>query len=153
MSQASSLLNTVNAILRKNAPMDRTAYKRLKSASSATEDLLGRYSSTPTFTDTLLDPQPYYGRVSRESISGGSAESHTLNTGSSLIEADDYEFILSPSAISKLELVNPNMTLVLENELNQKEEFRFLDVVPSGVNGADVLFVAYFRSLNRPASQ
>lgn len=152
MSRATSLIARLNSVLNKVGPMDRTVYKRTITQQGTVNALLGRYSASPTTVDTKLNPQPYYERIGRQHIPGGHAESMDMLSNGLQLLADDYQFILSPTAVSLAELDTPNTILVLKDAQGNAEEFRLLDTESASMNGLDVVFVAYYRSLDRPTS-
>jgi hypothetical protein len=147
MSRADSLIAKVNSSLRKVSPPDRTAYKRVLARTG--DSLIGR--TVATHTDTLLDPQPYFHRVGREHLPGGHALSETVIDGSNkTVIADDWEFVLSPTAISLQDLQNKDVVIVLKDAAGSEEPFRYLDHEAGGISGTDVVFTVYMRSLKRP---
>ncbi len=150
MSRATALINRVNAILNKFGPMDRTVYKRTISYTGTNDTLIGRYSGPPTYTDVVLNPQPYFERVGRIHLPGGKAMSMDMVAGGQQLLADDYEFVISPTAMALTELENPNIVLMLVNGSGAQEQLRLLDVERHAMQGIDVVYVAHYRSLNRP---
>lgn len=145
---AAGIIRKLDNSLRKVTPLGRIAYKRIITRTGG-DQLIGR-PGTVTYTDTKLDPQPYYNRIGREHVPGGHTNAQTVvdSSGQANI-TDDWEFLLSPTAISESDLKNNDMLLVLKDS-NGEETFRLLDYEsPSGF-GQDLAYIGYFRSIKRP---
>lgn len=147
MSRAQGLINKVNSVLTRFAPPQRTAYKR--TIVHTGNEQIGR--DTQTVTDVLLSPQPYFHRIGREHVPGGHARAETLVDGSgSALLADDYQFLISPTAMSLADLENPDVQIVLKDSSGNTEVLRFLDQEPAQMQDTDILYTAYMRSVKRP---
>mgnify|MGYP007082009807 CR=1 FL=1 len=140
MSELSdSLIETVDSILADFAPPDRTVSKRTITRTGSYQ-LIAR-SVAVSYADVVLDPQPVYRRVTRNDA---------ILSQNTLVLADDYSFVLSVNAITKDELVNKNVVLVLEDASGNEEIVRLIAFIEPAVNLETVAFIAIFRSINRP---
>lgn len=140
MGLAEDLIATANSILSEFAPPDRKVYKRTI-VRTGLDELIGR-SSVVSVTDTLLSPQPYYVRIDT-SNEGVLSSNKNVNIG-------DYIFILSVDALSRAEIQNKDIVLVLKDSSANAEVFRLLDYENPSVENTEVLYVGYYRSIVRP---
>lgn len=149
MANATGLINKVNAALRRTNPVDRTVYKRVITRSGG-DPLLGIAGAT-VYTDVQIEPPPIYSRIGRN-IVGGAVSSEALDTGSSIVIGDDYQIMFSVSAVTKQELSNPDLQIVLKDSDNLEEVYRITDYETVPYAGQDVVLLAYMRSTSRPSS-
>lgn len=146
MSLAASLKQRVNAVLNQYAPTYMTAYKRVVTRSGG-DDLTG-HTGTVTNTDTLLNPQPVYGRALRRQVGGTDAEIMATSTESKVGQL--YEMIVSADAMSITDIESQNVLVVLKDPTTQEEEvYRIADYEPMGVSGGAVAYLLYIRSATR----
>lgn len=145
---AASITAKLDAALRKFAPPNRQAYKRLVTRVGG-DPLIGLDVSTTVY-DTLMDPQPYYTRTGREHLPGDHAQSEDfIASNGAQILADDYIFIVSPTAMALDELQNPSVLVVLKDAAGGEEILRLLDVEPGALAGQDAAYTCYMRSTKR----
>lgn len=148
-SRALAIINRVNTIQRKYAPADRTVYKRVITPATGGDPLIGRVG-TPTFTDTILDPQPTYSRLARYDVGPG-ARSQMVQDGSTKQVANQYAFLCSPTALSRSDLDNDLLQLLLVDGAGNKEVFEITDYdEPASMGGVDIIFILYARSIQGP---
>jgi|SRR6185437_12878549 len=147
MSQVAAISKRIDAVLRKYAPLDRTVYKRVVTASGG-DALIGR-AQTFTNVDTLLDPQPMFERLTRYPVGPQAKGELIVETGGSEV-GNSYALYFSVTAISTDELKNPNLLIVFEDSAGDKEVFRVTDYDPTGIQGQDLMYTAYIQSTERP---
>jgi hypothetical protein len=146
MSRASGLIKKADALLKRFAPPERTLYKRVVSMTG--NELIGR--TTATYADTLMKPQPYFHRIGRQHIPGGHAHAEDVVTASGRnLLADDYEFLISPNALSLADIQNPAVEIVAKDASGNVEVFRILDPDPIQMSGTDILYIVFARSVKR----
>lgn len=147
-------IRTLDRLLKKFGPFNRQVYMRERQDVGYYDQLLGKRAGMTTHVDKLLTPQPLYQRVGKQNLRDGKAdEKVVINSQSNVSVPDDYLFTISPSSMTLDQLDNPKMTLVLKNKEGDEEELRMLDLDRTSFNDKDVLFRAYFRSMNRPRTQ
>jgi len=149
--RGASLVKKLDAVLKKTAPFEYTVYKRVVTRTGG-DSLTGR-KGTVNYTDTVLSPQPFYQRMGREPSTGPKAFAEAiLTSGGKNVVADDYVFLFSPSAITKAELKNQDVVLILKDSSSvEQDTLRLLDWQTATLTGTDVLYVVYARSTKRPA--
>jgi len=149
VARVDSIIARLDSVSRRLNPADRTIYKRTF-AKSGGDPLIGRSSSTDV-RDTLLDPQPLYQRLGRNSVtrSTSSAQSVLAQDGSTFQVADEYMCIVSPTAMSRAELLDPTILLVFKSTDGSEEIFKVTDLEPVPMNGKDAMFTIYVRSMSR----
>lgn len=142
---AASITARLDAVLNKFAPPNRTAYKRLITRVGG--DPLTGIDVHTTVYDTLMVPQPYYSRTGRERLPGNHAvgEDFVASSGAQIL-ADDYLFVISPTAMALDELQNPNLLIALKDGAGGEETLRLLDYEPASMSGQDAAYVCYMRS-------
>lgn len=133
------LIEVVDEILLEFAPPDRTVSKREITRTGSFE-IIGR-SVAVSYSDTILEPQPVYRRVTRNDA--------ILSVNTKVLP-DDYLMVLSVNAITKDELVSGNTVLVLEDSLGNEEILRLITFNDPAVNLEVVAYIAFARSINRP---
>lgn len=149
MSKASSLIKKLDGVLNKYCPPFMTVYKRQITYGYG-DQLIGR-ALPNTYQDTLLSPQPYYNRMGRERIPGGHAQAIDVVSSGKQTLADDYMFIFSPTAITRDELQDPNISIFFKYPTGEEEPLRLTDMETPGISGTEVIFICYMRSIKRPA--
>ena len=145
MGLAENLQATVKSILNKYAPADRQVYKRTITRVGL-DALIGR-SSVVSVSDELLDPQPYHYMIDISSAGRFTFEG-TLGP-SKIVNIGDYVFIISVEALTKEEIQDPDLLLVLVDGDGNEESFRLLEYENPSVNNTEVLYIGYFRSIKR----
>jgi hypothetical protein len=117
------LITTVREILEEFAPINtRTAYKRAISRVGGSV-LLGR-SVAISEVDTELVPQPACLRLGRSS---------PFLQSSSLILVDDWLWVISVESMTRTELFDKDVVLVLKDVLGAEEVFRLIDTTEADV--------------------
>lgn len=148
MSRATAIINKMNATLTKVAPQAKLVYLRTITR-SAGDALIGRGQAL-TVVDTLLDPQPYYSSLGRERVPGGIAHFEQVeNASGSASVADDYRILMSVTCVPLATFSSPDNVLVFRDATGD-EVLRFLDAEPYVLNGIEIGYTAYFRSVKRP---
>lgn len=148
MGRADAILTRVNTVMRKFAPLERTAYKRTITRTGG-NSLIGRPGAVVT-SDVLFDPQPVVTMIGRESVSGGhTTVEHILKGSGSQGTADEYRLLFSANSYSRTELANKDILIVLKDASGNEEVLIILDVEPIGMNGTDVVYTVYARSTKR----
>jgi hypothetical protein len=125
-------LNTVG-------PPVKRMYKRTTTTAGG-NDLLGIYPvNSTTVVDTILAPQPYFAQLAEKAS--------VLSTSGLVLEASDYEVILSANSITIGELETASLTFVLKaaDGTGTVEEFRMLGYEPYQFQGAYVGYCMYMR--------
>lgn len=128
----------VNYALKTVGPPVKQVYKRTTTTTGG-NSLLGIYPADSIQpVDVLLSPQPAYEQLQdRASV---------LSTSGLVLEATDYEIILSADSISINELEAGNLTFVFKNAKdNVTEEYRVLGYNPPEFQGSYVAFFVYAR--------
>lgn len=141
MSRATSLVNRVAGVLDKVNANDRVTYKR-RFTHSGGDALTGRGVSTGS-QDILLAPQPAVRAL-------GPYDSFYLN-GNSVVQSGDQVCTVSSLAITRDELADKDMALVMKDALGNEEEFFLCAFNPSMFGGTDVVFELLIRSKSRPS--
>lgn len=139
-SLSDELQQVVSSLLLEFAPVTttRTAYKRAISRTGGSQ-LLGR-SVVVSEEDTVLDPQPVCLRLDRSS---------PYLQNNALILVDDWMFLLDVNSITRTELTSKDTVLVLKDSLGAEEVFRLIDLQDVAVNAADVVYIGFYRSVDR----
>lgn len=146
MSRAAQILAKMNTALRRVGPADRTIYKRVISRTGG-DDLIGRKVSTGiTYTDTLLDPQPVYERLSRYVVGPRALGKEVAGAASADVE-NQYMVTFSASAISRNDLLNENMVFLFKDTSGNEEQYVVNDYEPVALNGVDLMFITYLISM------
>jgi hypothetical protein len=149
MGRAEGLINKLNATLNRVGPSNRKAYKRVTTRTGG-DALIGRPGAV-SHSDTLMNPQPFYHPVGRIHVPGGHAHMETvIDSNNKAKRADDYQFIISPSAISASELETNDVTIVLKADDGSEEVLRLLDQDAPTYQGTNVVYICYYRSVTRP---
>lgn len=152
MSRATSIINRLNQVLNRVATPGqdtRKAYKRVFSRTGG-DDLIG-VVGTVSKTDTLLAPQPVFQRVTRMMFGTQAKSQEVLDVAKSEKRtANEWEFIFSPTAVSISDLQNENLVFVLKDTNGDEEVLDVIDYEPIGAFGADLVYAAYLRSIQRP---
>lgn len=148
MSRAQGILAKVDSVLRKFAPLERTAYKRTITRTGG-NSLLGRPGAVAV-SDVAFDPQPIVTMIGRESVSGGHTQvEHILKSTGSQSTADEYRILFSANSYSRTELENKDILIVLKDASGNEEVLIILDVEPISMNGTDISYTVYARSTKR----
>jgi hypothetical protein len=114
-------------------------YKRT-TVTAGGNSLLGLYpTNSSTVTDTLLVPQPMPDQLGEKAS--------VLSSSGLVLEASDYEVILSANSITVEELEAANLTFVLKaaDGSGTVEEYRMLGYNPYQFQGAYAGFCIYMR--------
>ncbi len=136
---------TVDNVIRKYTPQDRTIYKRIVSPSGG-DATIGR--ATFTTTDTVFDPQPIYGRLTRYPV-GPAAKGEFVVDNSQADSASSYACTFSSTALSWADLHNENLYIVFVDSAGNEEVFRITDYIPTGLQGQAVIYTTYIESTER----
>jgi len=145
MPNPTTILAKLDKALRTYAPVDKLVYKRVYTKTGG-DALIGR-GQTTTSTDTLLDPQPMYRRMTRYPV-GPSARAELIITGGETSLGNSFSMMFSATAMPLSDLENPNLIIVFKDTAGNEELFRVTDFEPTGFQGTDVLFIAYIQSLS-----
>ena len=148
MSRAASIISRLDVALRKVGPLDRTSYKRIVTRTGG-DDLIGR-PGTITYVDTVFDPQPQYTRLARFLVGPGAKSQDMSDASGKHRIADEYAFTFSPSAIAFTDLTNDDLMIVLKDAAGVIELFDVSDYEPISMNGLNVVYIVYAKSLQRP---
>jgi hypothetical protein len=134
------LASKVTSVLRKLGPSGKFVYKRV-TTTLAGSSLLGIYpSNAAEVVDTLLDPQPIPEQLQERAS--------VLSSSGLVLEATDYEIILSVNSITLQELEQPGLTIVLKSAADgsgTNEEYRILGYNPYQFQGKYVGYCIYVR--------
>jgi hypothetical protein len=142
-----SMIAKVNKVMNRFTPIDRSAY--LRTVTRAGDTLIGR-TTTTTYVDVLINPQPIFMQLGRERLSGGRDNFEQIKTASGkMLTADDWEFLFSSTAMPLSTIQNTNVLIVLKDTSGITEVFDILDFESTGFSGADVLLSVYCRSVKR----
>lgn len=150
MTQASKIISALNSVLNQVTPVGRTVYVRIYTMSGG--DPLTGQGQTPAFTETKLNPQPYFSRLGHVRTPGMQhiiSKEMVDNQGKAFV-ADSWQFIVSPSALPVTDLENPDMVLVLKDAQGNEEEMSLIDYNPVSGFGEDLLYTCYMKSIERP---
>lgn len=130
----------VTSTIRRLGPSGRFVYKRTTTTSGG-NTLLGIYPANSTQqTDTLLNPQPIPQQLQERAS--------VLSATGLVLEATDYEIILSADSITLQELEQPSLTIVLKSAADgsgTNEEYRILGYNPYEFQGKYVGYCIYVR--------
>jgi hypothetical protein len=127
MALSDSIIKRMDAALRRVGPMRRDVYKRVITRTGG-NDLIGRAASITT-ADTKLNPQPFY-------MDNGGSEM-LVSTGGD-VQATDYTFVMSPTAMTLAEVQNKNTFLLLKDSAGNIEMLRITSYEPTDFQGAVV---------------
>lgn len=125
--------------LKQVGPPVKEMYKRT-TVNAGGNNLLGIYpTNSTTSTDTLLSPQPMPTQLGEKAS--------VLSTSGLVLEASDYEVILSANSITIEELESANLTFVLKaaDGSGTVEEYTMLGYNPYQFQGAYAGFCIYMR--------
>ncbi len=106
MSRGDSIINRVNGALKRISGMSRPAYLRVVTETGG-DQLLGR-PGTVINSDSIFYPQPVYHQL-------GHYKAMVMSTANLTLVADDYVFTFSPTIITKNELQQGNVFILLKN--------------------------------------
>ena len=149
MPSAQAIINKLNATLTRTNAGERTVYKRVVTETGG-DKLIGR-PGTVTNTDTLLSPQPFFSRLGRDRVPGGHASAETvIDSTGRMVLADDYQVMISPTAMTRDDLSNAQVQLVLVDSAGRQEVLKIDDFIPTVFQGTDCMFLAFCRSVTRP---
>ncbi len=146
MSRATALIRRLDVAMKRFAPPSRQVYKRLTTRTGG-DDLIGRPGSTVK-TDTLLSPQPLYGRANAPR-GVGDTDSEIFVSGTTVRTGGQYTLTLSPTAITLAELQNEELQFVMKDSAGVEEVFCIEDVAPVGMASEDVMYLVVVRSIKR----
>jgi hypothetical protein len=138
MALSDELITTVDGILTEFAPSYRTAYKRTITRTGG--DVLIRRSVSVSYVDVELSPQPVFRRLGRSDLAQNVNKNVLLN---------DYSFVLSVNTITRDELINKDVVLVLKDVDSNEEVLRLIDFIDPAINNTVVAYIAYYRSVDR----
>lgn len=140
MSRATSLIAKVGNVLTKVNATNRDVYKRIISQSGG-DPLLGRGVLTDT-QDILLVPPPAMRVVGPEDT--------FLLTTKGVTPDGTLILTVSPDAISRQELEDPAMSIVMKGDSEDNEEEFFISAYNfDAFQGIDVLYELLIRSKSR----
>jgi hypothetical protein len=152
MASAKGIIAKLDAALRKVNLSERTVYKRTITRGGG-DALTGRSVGAST-TDVKMDPPPAYERLQKNAV-GDSYQGipkFTLSSDGSATQSDsEYQILLSPTAISLLEVVDPDVSIVFKDAFGREEVFKITDFEPQAFQGQTVTITAYLKSVKRPA--
>lgn len=139
MSRASSISNKVVQALKKVVATDRDVYKRLIVRSGG-DPLTGRNVSLDT-QDILLNPQPAVRIV-------GTSDAFLL-TSTGVAPEGSLICTVSAQSMSRQELTDKDMTVVMKDAFGNVEEFFIAGFNPAVFGGVDIAFQLVIRSKSR----
>ena len=149
MSRATSIINKVNGALNRTKGFNRTISLRVVTMEGG--DPLLKRGGTPVSNDRVLNPQPFADRMGRQRIAGGHVDEETLISPSGqVLMADDYEILVSPTAASLDDFQDPNAQIVFTDSSGREEILKLLDYETATIDGTDVVYTLYARSVKRP---
>lgn len=135
-----NLAAQVDYALKQVGPPVKKMYKRI-TVTLAGSSLLGIYPDNAAVpTDTLLNPQPMPTQLGERAA--------VLSTSGIVLEASDYEVILSANSIAVDELENPGLTFLLKSAPGNSgtvEEYKMLGYNLYQFQGAYAGFSIYMR--------
>lgn len=117
----------------------RLVYKRTSVATGG-DSLLGIGVSSAS-SDVLLTPQPAYSQLNDMAS--------VLSSSNRVLEATDYQFILSGSSVAVTDLENRTMCLVFKGPGTVIEVLDIIGYDPSEYQGVNVAYTVYTRSRSR----
>ena len=121
----------IDQALRFVGPPVLNTYKRL-TTSTGGDALTGRYGSITT-ADTLLDPQPIYRQLGKDA--------EVLNAVGLAVSGTTYEFLVSSTALSDVELAQKNLSLVQKDAVGtQVLAFKIVGFTPVQGFGRNLTF-------------
>lgn len=139
---ADAIIKRMNAVLTKAAVTNRVVYKRVIYRHGG-DELLGRPAKVANWQQKL-DPQPLI-------MSARADEPVALNAGE-VVQVGDLLMTTTPTALSKDDLTNKNLVIVLVHPITGAEEqYSIVSYRPVTVYGADVMYNVLVRSKSRPA--
>jgi hypothetical protein len=145
MALSDELINTVDGILTQYAPSYRMVYKRKITRTGG--DTLIRRSVRVSYVDILLSPQPVFRHL--DSVRGNFYNSTLTQNSNINVLLNDYSFVLSVNAITRDELIDKDVVLVLKDVSTNEEVLRLVDFVDPAVNNTVVAYIAFYRSIDR----
>lgn len=148
MSRALSIITRLDKALNKVGPLDRVSYKRIITRSGG-DDLIGRPASV-SVVDTIFDPQPQYTRLARFLVGPGAKSQDMSDAGGHHRIANEYMFTFSPSSMSMTDLTNDDLLIVLKDSVGNEETFDITDYEPIAMNGINVVYTVFAKSMQRP---
>lgn len=146
MAKVDGIVRRLDKALTKTQALDTKVYKRFVTRTGG-DSLIGRYGSS-SMTETLLDPQPIYGRLGRNVV-GDAAPSQAVLADNATRIAVDYQIILSPTAITTAELDNDQLLIVMKDGRGNENIYHLTDYEPVAFNNKDVMYIGYIRSAAR----
>jgi hypothetical protein len=139
MALADSLIKVADKLLTRFNVTDRKVYKRTFTRTGG-DALIGRPGSV-TSRDVALDPPPAVQLITSSYLS--------MAVGANgLVQIGDYLMTVSPNALSRADLQNPNIALVFSPGPSE-EELVITTFNPVMANGKDVVFEVVARSKKR----
>jgi hypothetical protein len=139
MALADSLIKVADKLLTRFNVTDRKVYKRTFTRTGG-DALIGRPGSV-TSRDVALDPPPAVQLITSSYLS--------MAVGANgLVQIGDYLMTVSPNALSRADLQNPNIALVFSPGPSE-EELVITTFNPVMANGKDVVFEVVARSNKR----
>jgi hypothetical protein len=138
MSKAASLISKVDRLLTKYNLTSREVYKRTITRTGG-DALIGK-PAVVTKTDVKLSPPP--------SVEYVSMRDGQVVVGSALAMLGDYVCLCSPTSLSKADLANPNVLLVLKLG-SAEEECDIVGYNESVLEGQPVVYEVLARSRNK----
>ena len=136
---ATTLLTKVGNTMNKLAASDRTAYKRVYVRTGG-DAVLGTGYST-SYTDTPLSPKPAVFTVTQQDL---------LNlSGVTKVQLNDQMMIVSAKAITRSDLANSEMTIVMKQG-STEEEYSIESYTLAPFDGTAIAFNLLLRSKRRP---
>jgi hypothetical protein len=138
MSRATALISKLDGVLKKYNLTDRTVYKRTVTRSGG-DTVTGKGVVTVN-TDVVLSPQPAVRQLSQMDMYTGVA---------AMAQIGDSVCTVSPTAVTRTELLNKNLLFVFKDASDNEEECFIVGFIPSALNGVDVAFDVVVRSKKR----
>src|SRR6185437_606388 len=126
-------------------PPGSTVYKRVITRTGG-DSLTGR-PATITNTDTLLAPQPVYARGMRRQVGG--ADAQDVDNSSGVRIAQRYELTVSVNAMSMTDLENPDVLILLKDDLGNQDLYRIDDFEPIAMQGTNISWLVYITNITR----
>ena len=139
MSLATGITKRLDSVLTRFNLTDRPVYKRVITRTGG-DPLLGKPASV-SVVDTLFAPQPAVQAIFNKSID--------VVVGTSIAQVGDYLCTFSPTALSRADLANKDMTVVFKDASGTQDELFVEAFGPTVLNGVDVVFDVLIRSKKR----
>jgi len=148
MPSLASIITKIDNASNKYNLHDRLIYKRVVTISTV-NTMLETPTSTDT-TDTLLSPQPFYGRPESIDIGAFRYPVQVISSdGTAALSNTEYVLFCSPNTLSTNDVQNPNLTIVFKDVQSNEEEFRITDYESIAFQNDTAAYQIYIKSFKK----